>query len=73
MAELDDFRDATREWLDANCPAEMRHPIRGEDDVYWGGRNASFSSDAQRSSGSRRAGTRATRCPIGRRRMAARA
>ena len=48
MAELDDFREQTRDWLEANCPTEMRQPIRSEDDVYWGGRNATFASDAQR-------------------------
>ena len=48
MAELDTFREETRDWLEANCPAEMRQPIRSEDDVYWGGRNATFASDAQR-------------------------
>ena len=42
------FRAETREWLEANCPPEMREPVRDEGDVYWGGRNASFKSDAQK-------------------------
>ena len=46
--ELDEFRAETRNWLEANCPAGMREPVRDEGDVYWGGRNASFKSDAQR-------------------------
>ena len=46
--ELDKFRAETREWLEANCPPAMREPVRDEGDVYWGGRNASFKSDAQR-------------------------
>ena len=46
--ELDQFRAETRAWLDANCPEEMRQPVRDEGDVYWGGRNAEFKSDAQR-------------------------
>ncbi len=40
MSDLESFRAQTREWLEANCPAEMRAPVRDEGDVYWGGRNA---------------------------------
>lgn len=47
--DLDQFRMETRAWLEANCPEEMRQPVKGEDDAYWGGRNASFKSDAQKS------------------------
>ncbi len=46
--ELDAFRSETRAWLEANCPAEMRQPVRDEEDVYWGGRRATFKSDAQK-------------------------
>ena len=42
------FRAETRAWLEANCPPEMRQPVATEDDICWGGRNAQFSSDAQR-------------------------
>lgn len=49
MADLDTFRAETRAWLEANCPEEMRGPVRDEDDIYWGGRNAKFKNDAQRS------------------------
>ena len=45
---LEDFRAETRAWLEAHCPAEMRQPLRGEQDYCWGGRHASFQSDAQR-------------------------
>ncbi len=48
MADLDQFRSDTRAWLEANCPPEMRQPVQGEDDVYWGGRNATFKNDAQK-------------------------
>lgn len=48
MSDLDQFRMETRAWLEANCPAEMREPVRDEDDVYWGGRNATFKNDAQK-------------------------
>ena len=48
MTDLDSFRSDTRAWLEANCPAEMRKPIRSEADICWGGRNWTFASDAQR-------------------------
>jgi acyl-CoA dehydrogenase len=48
MADLDQFRAETRAWLEADCPPEMRQPVRDDDDVYWGGRNATFKNDAQR-------------------------
>jgi acyl-CoA dehydrogenase len=48
MAELEAFRAETRAWLEANCPAEMREPIRDDDDVCWGGRGVKFKSDAQK-------------------------
>ena len=48
MSDLDSFRADTRDWLDANCPSEMRRPIRSEADICWGGRNWTFQSDAQR-------------------------
>jgi alkylation response protein AidB-like acyl-CoA dehydrogenase len=46
--KLDSFRSDIRAWLKANCPAEMRQPIRSEADICWGGRNWTFQSDAQR-------------------------
>jgi len=48
MTDLDTFRTETRAWLEANCPPEMREPIRSDTDMCWGGRNWTFSSDAQR-------------------------
>ena len=48
MSDLESFRAETREWLEANCPPEMREPVRDEGDVYWGGRNAKFKNDAQK-------------------------
>ena len=48
MADLDTFRSETRRWLEENCPPEMREPARGDDDICWGGRKWTFSSDAQR-------------------------
>ena len=48
MTSLDTFRSEVRAWLEANCPAEMREPIRSETELCWGGRNWTFQSDAQR-------------------------
>ncbi|MEL6528751.1 MAG: acyl-CoA dehydrogenase family protein [Pseudomonadota bacterium] len=48
MSDLETFRNETRAWLEANCPEEMREPVRDEDDVYWGGRRATFKNDAQK-------------------------
>jgi alkylation response protein AidB-like acyl-CoA dehydrogenase len=48
MADIETFRSETRAWLAANCPPEMRKPVKEESDVYWGGRNATFASEPQR-------------------------
>ncbi|AUX69065.1 acyl-CoA dehydrogenase [Porphyrobacter sp. HT-58-2] len=48
MADLETFRTETRAWLEANCPPEMREPARDDEDVYWGGRRATFKNDAQK-------------------------
>jgi len=48
MADLDSFRSETRSWLEANCPSEMRTPMRGEKDLCWGGRHFQFQSGAQK-------------------------
>ena len=37
---LETFRAETRAWLETNCPAEMRTPMRSDADVVWGGREA---------------------------------
>jgi acyl-CoA dehydrogenase len=48
MSEHDAFRTEIRNWIENNCPAEMRTPQRGDEDVCWGGRNFVFQSDAQK-------------------------
>ena len=32
MSDLETFRAATRAWLEAECPPEMREPVVGDDD-----------------------------------------
>ena len=48
MADLEIFRAETRAWLEANCPPEMRTPMRSEKDACWGGRHFQFQSPAQK-------------------------
>ena len=48
MADLESFRSETRAWLEANCPPEMREPVRDESDACWGGRHAVFKNAARR-------------------------
>lgn len=48
MDDLDTFRLETRAWLEANCPPEMREPMRDESDACWGGRNPTFKNEAQK-------------------------
>jgi acyl-CoA dehydrogenase len=45
---LRNFRVETRAWLEANCPLEMRKPLRSEEDYCWGGRKWTFQTEAQR-------------------------
>lgn len=44
---LEAFRRTTREWLEANCPPEMRRPATSEADICFGGRRFTFQSEAQ--------------------------
>jgi len=39
MTQSDEFRQETREWLQANCPESMRQPVSSFEDIYTGGRN----------------------------------
>src|SRR5580700_11043572 len=48
MPDLEKFRRESRAWLQANCPPEMRKPMTSDEDTFWGGRNAKFSSEPQR-------------------------
>lgn len=41
MQALEQFRLDTRRWLEDNCPEAMRTPLT-EDEIVWGGRNATF-------------------------------
>ncbi len=41
---IETFRAEICAWLEANCPAEMRQPVRSEADVCWGGRKQKLSA-----------------------------
>jgi len=42
MADLEQFRSDTRQWLEKNAPAEMRTPPKSQDEICWGGLKASY-------------------------------
>ena len=48
MTDLEGFRAQVRDWLAANCPAEMRTPITRDADICWGGRQAKYTCEAQK-------------------------
>ncbi len=44
----DGFRAALRDWLQANCPEEMRDGAMTEEGICWGGKDWVFTSEAQK-------------------------
>ncbi|MGB5079001.1 MAG: acyl-CoA dehydrogenase family protein [Sphingorhabdus sp.] len=48
MSDLESLRAEVRAWLEENCPAEMRTPVKGDEDICWGGRHFVFQSEAQK-------------------------
>ncbi len=48
MSDLEQFRQETRAWLEANCPESMRAPMRGDGDAYWGGRDPEMNHPDQK-------------------------
>lgn len=44
----DAFRSDLRDWLEANCPQEMRDGLMTEEGICWGGKDWVFSSEAQK-------------------------
>lgn len=47
MEDLDQFRHTVSTWLEENCPASQRLPMKAEEQ-YWGGRRGAFASDDAR-------------------------
>ena len=48
MADLEAFRTEIRDWIQANCPPEMKTPIRSDEDTCWGGCKFVFQSEGQK-------------------------
>ncbi len=48
MSDIEAFRTEVRNWLEENCPPEVRGPIESENDMIWGGRNATFKTPAHK-------------------------
>ena len=71
MTDLESFRAETRAWLEANCPPEMREPMRDEKRRLLGRAQLRPSRTTRRSSGWTRWPSAAGPCPTGRRTMAA--
>ncbi|MGB3246737.1 MAG: acyl-CoA dehydrogenase family protein [Sulfitobacter sp.] len=47
QSTLEGFRAELRDWLEENCPPQMRDGNNTEDGICWGGKQWSFSSPAQ--------------------------
>jgi alkylation response protein AidB-like acyl-CoA dehydrogenase len=45
---IDAFRAELRDWLETNCPEEMRDGLMTEEGICWGGKDWKFTSDAQK-------------------------
>lgn len=45
---LETFRKETSAWLLENCPESMRQPTKKYTDIFWGGKNPTFTSDDQK-------------------------
>lgn len=48
MTDLDQFRAEIRDWMEANCPDEMRDGDITAENQCWGGRQWEFQSEAQK-------------------------
>jgi alkylation response protein AidB-like acyl-CoA dehydrogenase len=48
QSHLASFRQEVRQWLEANCPNEMRGAMASDADVCWGGRGWVFESEPQK-------------------------
>lgn len=48
VTKIDTFRAEVRAWLEENCPASMRLPASGTDELYMGGKRTGFASEDQK-------------------------
>ncbi|MEO0785289.1 MAG: acyl-CoA dehydrogenase family protein, partial [Pseudomonadota bacterium] len=42
-SDLESFREETRNWLEENCPASMRTPMK-DSEIVWGGSRETFTN-----------------------------
>ena len=48
MADLEQFRDDTRQWLEQNAPPEMSTPYKSQDELCWGGKKGQYPAEVKR-------------------------
>ena len=48
MADLEQFRDDTRQWLKQNAPPEMSTPYKSQDELCWGGKKGQYPAEVKR-------------------------
>jgi acyl-CoA dehydrogenase len=48
MSELESFREDVKSWLEENCPASMRTPMKTDDEVCWAGRKFQYQNEDQK-------------------------
>ena len=48
MSDLESFREDARQWLRANAPAAMFAPVKGLEDLCFGGGKVVYSADTRR-------------------------
>ena len=48
VSSATDFRAEMRDWLESNCPPQMRDSAVTEEGICWGGKDWVFTSDAQK-------------------------
>jgi alkylation response protein AidB-like acyl-CoA dehydrogenase len=48
QTDPDTFAAEVRAWLEENCPASMRSPLKSDDEICWGGRKFNYISQDQK-------------------------
>ena len=48
MADLEQFREDTRQWLKTNAPPQMFTPYKSQDELCWGGKKGQYPAEVKR-------------------------
>ena len=48
MADLEQFREDTRQWLETNAPPQMFTPYKSQDELCWGGKKGQYPAEVKR-------------------------